>query len=508
MKNIILSLLFTPLFAFAQDKAVIPEFVKDSLDNYVNNALKQWNIPGVAVCIIKDGKVIVMKGYGVTEVNGTEKVDENTLFNIGSNTKAFTGTLVAMLDAEKKLSLDDKATKWLPEFKMKDDCTTKEVTVRDLLCHRLGMKNDQGDFLFWDTDLNSYDVLKKFSYLTPAYSFRSKWGYTNVAFLAAGLIAGNAAHSTWQDLVRTKLFEPLGMTRTLALSKEMINATNKAAAHTMENNHLVKIPYIRLDNMGPAGAISSSVHDLSKWVLMQLDTGKLDGKIIVPASAIEQTWIPNSIMGFGKLILDSGPPLTSLYGLGFVIQEYDHKRIISHNGGVNGFVSSVMLVPEENLGIIVLTNTDANAFYEVLKWQVLDAYFGLPYKNYSRLFADFIDHQKNPEREMLAKKRDTVAMHLPAELPLQKFIGEYINDFYGSLQIEKEGAHLSVKFQHHTMKGKLEPLGGNRFLCTYSNPVWGITEIPFTLENNEVKSVTIRIAGLVDDLDPYEFRKK
>lgn len=243
MKKTLICLLFVPLFCASQS-SIVPSFVRDSLDEYVNNALKQWQIPGVAVCIVKDGKVIVMKGYGVTEINGTEKVDENTLFNIGSNTKAFTATILTMLDAEKKLSLDDKATKWLPEFKMKDDCITKEVIVRDLFCHRLGMKNDHGEFLFWDTDLSRYDVIRKFSQLTPAYSFRSKWGHTNAAFLAAGLIAGNATHSTWEDLVRTKIFQPLGMTRTLALSKEMANATNKASAHTIENNRVIKIPYI------------------------------------------------------------------------------------------------------------------------------------------------------------------------------------------------------------------------------------------------------------------------
>lgn len=136
------------------------------------------------------------------------------------------------------------------------------------------------------------------------------------------------------------------------------------------------------------------------------------------------------------------------------------------------------------------------------------AYFGLPYKNYSKLFADFIESQTKTQKDLITRKKDTVAMHLPAAISLQKFTGDYNNDFYGNLRIEQEGGHLRVKFQHHIMTGKLEPLGGNRFLCTYNNPVWGITEIPFRIENNEASSVTIRIAGIVDDSDSYEFKKK
>jgi CubicO group peptidase (beta-lactamase class C family) len=411
------------LFVFNIYAQTVPGFVKDSLDNYVNTALQQWNIPGVAVCVVKDGKIIVMKGYGVTETGGTDKVDENTLFMIGSNTKAFTATILAMLDAEKKLSLDDKATKWLPEFKMKDPWVTKEVTVRDLLCHRLGMMTFQGDFMFFDTKISSLDILEKFSRLTPVYSFRSTWGYTNAAFLAGGLIAANATQSTWQDLVRTKIFQPLGMSRSLALSAEIINATNKAAAHSMDGNHqIIKIPYGQLDNLAPAGSISSSVNDLSKWAMMLLNNGNYQGKQVIPAAAIQQTRIPNSIIGDGRTAFNSGH--FSLYGLGWMLQEYGGKKIVSHTGGVNGFVTSVTLIPEEKLGIVVLTNTDANAFYEALKWEIMDAYFGFPYRGYSKLYYSNFERQLKAQDEITKKRRDTIAMHLPLSVPMKKLTGE------------------------------------------------------------------------------------
>ncbi|HYK56818.1 MAG TPA: serine hydrolase domain-containing protein, partial [Flavisolibacter sp.] len=193
MKKSFLQLLTVALIFFVQlvQAQEVPSFVKDSLDSYVQKALQDWKIPGVAVCVVKDGKVVVMKGYGVKEAGTDNKVDSNTLFMIGSNTKAFTGTALAILEAEKKLSLDDKVQKWLPDFKLYDPWVTKEATIRDLLCHRLGFETFQGDFMYFDSDLSKEEVRDKFSKVKPLYGFRSRWGYTNAAFLTAGEVIPN-----------------------------------------------------------------------------------------------------------------------------------------------------------------------------------------------------------------------------------------------------------------------------------------------------------------------------
>src|SRR5215211_3877049 len=184
----------------------VPLFVRDSLDSYVQRALNTWKIPGVAVAVVKDGKVIVMKGYGVKEAGKVDKVDENTLFMIGSNTKAFTATALAVLDAEKKLSLDDKVQKWLPDFKLYDTWVTKETNIRDLLCHRLGFETFQGDFMYFDSDLSKEDVRDKLSKVKPLYSFRSRWGYTNAAFLTAGEIIPKVTGKTWAEFLKERIF--------------------------------------------------------------------------------------------------------------------------------------------------------------------------------------------------------------------------------------------------------------------------------------------------------------
>lgn len=506
MKRLLLLLLLSVIVknGIAQ-KETVPSFVKDSLDNYVNTALKEWQIPGVSVCVVKDGKVVLIKGYGVKETGTADKVDENTLFMIGSNSKAFTGTALAILDAEKQVSLDDKVQKWLPDFKLYDPWVAKETNIRDLLCHRLGFETFQGDFMYFDSDLTVAEVREKMGKLKPLYSFRSKWGYTNSAFLTAGEIIPKVTGKTWAAYVTEKIFQPLGMNHTLALSKEITSSSNRALAHTVVLGELKKIPYGNIDNLAPAGSISSSANDLSHWVMAQLDKGKYDGKQVIPAAAIAQTWLPHSILGNGGTIFNKGH--FNLYGLGWFLEEYAGRKIVSHTGGVNGFVTSVTLITEEKLGIIVLTNTDANNFYEALKWEIMDAYFELPYRNYSQVY---LQGHRNNEKEMmrqLALKKDTISGNPKTDLPLSAFAGTYLHAIYGKMTITLENGKLKASFEHH--KGRyadLEALGGSRFLATFNDPLYGRKVWPFTIENGKVKSVTMKVADFVE-FTPYEFIK-
>lgn len=483
----------------------IPSFVKDSLDMYVNRALTDWQIPGVSVCIVKNGKVVVMKGYGVKDYDTKEKVDENTLFMIGSNSKAFTATALAMLDADKKLSLDDKVQKWLPDFKLYDSWVAKEANIRDLLCHRLGFETFQGDFMYFDSDLTTAEVREKMGKLKPMYGFRSKWGYTNCAFMTAGEIIPKVTRKSWAEFITDSIFKPLGMNNSLALSKDIQTASNKCAAHTVVMGELKKIPYGNIDNLAPAGSISSSVNDMSKWVMMQLNNGKLDDKRIIPASAIAQTRTPHSILGNGGHMFNKSH--FALYGLGWFLEEYAGRKVVAHTGGVNGFVTSVCLVPEEKLGIIVFTNTDANNFYEALRNEIEDAYLGLPYRNYSKVYLGFQQADEKEKANQYKEIRDSIAMNPKTELPLTAYAGEYMHDVYGNMNIKIEDGKLIMRFEHHKGRfGTLEPLGGNRFFCTYNDPLYGMKKLEFTVAGNKVKSLTVKVADFVE-FTPYEFIK-
>ncbi len=472
---------------------------------YVNRALTDWQIPGVSVCIVKNGKVVWMKGYGVKETGTNDKVDENTLFMIGSNSKAFTATALAMLDADKKLSLDDKVQKWLPDFKLYDPWVAKETNIRDLLCHRLGFETFQGDFIFFDSDLSTAQMRERMARLKPMYSFRSKWGYTNSAFMTAGEIIPKVTGKTWAEFLKEKIFTPLGMNNTLALSRDIPFALNKAAAHTVWMGELKKVAYGKIDALAPAGSISSSVNDMSKWVIALLNNGKVDGKEIISAAAIAETRTPHSIMGNGGHMFNKAH--FNLYGLGWFLEEYAGRKIVAHTGGVNGFVTSVCLIPEEKLGIVVLTNTDANNFFEALRNEIQDAYLGLPYRNYGKVYRSYQWADEEQKMKEWKETRDSIALNPKTELPLTAYAGEYMHNVYGKMNIKIENAKLIMRFEHHKGRyGTLEPLGDNRFFCTYSDPLYGMKKLEFTVANKKVKSLTVRVADFVE-FTPYEFIK-
>jgi CubicO group peptidase (beta-lactamase class C family) len=500
---LIILLLSCNVFAFAQKT---PSFITDSLDSYIKKALDIWQIPGVSVCIVKDGKVIVSKGYGVCESGKKEKVDENTLFMIGSNTKAFTGTAVAWMAEENKCSMEDKVKQWVPEFTTKDPWVAENATLTDILCHRMGTETFQGDFTFFDSDLSSKEIIAKYGNLTPTYNFRTTWGYCNTGFLLAGTALSAISGMSWDQFMRTKIFEPLQMKRSLPLISEISSATNKAAAHTLIDGDLKVIPYGRFDALAPAASISSSANDMSHWLLALLDSGQYNNKSVIPYAAILESREPKSIIGNARHPFNQSN--FSLYGLGWELEDYESHKIVMHTGGVDGFVTSVTLVPDQNLGIVVLTNTDQNYFYEALKWEILDAYLNLPYRNYSKVYSNYFKRSMARDNKEIKSWRDSVASKPALLLSASGFTGVYENEVYGNITISNTGDVFNLSFEHHKdLSAKLEYMGSNRFLCTYNNPLFGIKVFPFVIKDNEVKSFTLSVADFLE-YTTYEFVKK
>lgn len=506
-----LTLSLSAIFFFAKivaQPAAPPAFVRDSLDTYVGRALAQWQIPGVAVGIVKDGQLVVAKGYGVRELGKPERVDANTLFMIGSNTKAFTGTALAMLEADGKCSLTDPVKKYFPKFDMKDNWVESHVNLQDIVSHRLGMETFQGDFMYWTSDLTQDQVLEKFGKLEPVYPFRTTWGYCNAGFLVAGKVIENLSGKTWADFLRERIFQPLGMNRTLALSAEISTAQNAARAHTLAEGKLQLIPYGKIDNLAPAGSISSSIEDMSHWVAAQLNNGTWNGQEVISPKVIARTREPLSIEGRRRTTDTGIRRHYALYGMGWGLADYDGREIVSHTGGVNGFVTSVTLLPEENLGVIVLTNTDMNAFYVALMREIVDAYLGRPYRNYSQLFQEDFAEMTAVEASMVKQLRDTIATNPATALPLDRYTGRFDNEAYGWLDMQKDGNNLKVIFQHHpNLVGKLEPLGGNRFLLSFNDPLFGIKPVRFNLAEGRVKNFILQVADFVE-FTTYEFAKR
>ncbi len=483
------------------------DFIKDSLDTYMNRALTNWRIPGAAVCVVKDGKIVVMKTYGVKELGLPAKVDENTLFMIGSNTKAFTATAMAMLQDKKLISLDDKVTKYIPDFKLDNKLAGEQTTIRDLLCHRIGFQTFQGDFTFYNTNLSRREVIEKMGHVKAAYPFRAKWGYTNSAFLTAGEIIPRVTGKEWEVYLRENIFAPLGMTNTLALTADMPKSLNRTVPHTLVDGRLVAIPYCQIDALAPAGGICSSINDMSKWVLALLNDGRVGQRAVIPAPAIQATREAQDIVNTVSHL--NGETNYQLYGLGWFIQDYSGHHIVMHDGGVNGYVSSVTLVPKEHLGIIILTNTDQNRLYEALRWDIMDSYFKLPYRNYGDNYLYSFKAQQVNELAIDKKMKDSVAMKLPAAQPLRAYTGKYVNDLYGNLTITIGGDlnELQLRFEHHPkMFATAQPLGGNRFYVTFSDPELGKAVFPFTYAGGRLTGVGVKVADFIE-MTPYDFKK-
>ncbi len=497
-------LLLLPCFLYSQNDT--PAFIRDSLDIYVDRALKDWQIPGCAVAIIKNGKIILAKGYGVRDNESKLPVDEHSLFMIASNTKEVTGITMAKLELDKKLSLDDKVTKWLPWFNLYDPNATAMVTIKDMLSHRIGFETFQGDFCHWGTNTSRTEVIRRMAKVKPIYQFRDTWGYCNAGYVVAGEILEKATGVKWEDYVTTNYFKPMDMTETLPLSVQFKSTGNYCTPHTIYKNKLIRLELPNIDNLAPAASICSSISDWAKWVQMLLNDGKWNDREIIPQRAIQMSMRAVSNRGTFRPYFNTGH--FNLYGLGWNLLDYEGKKIALHTGGADGFVSSVSLIPEEKLGIIIFTNTDANNFYQALKWEIIDAYLGLPYRNYSALMLPGFKEMLKERNDWYNSVQDSIKNALPTGVPLKAFEGNYLNELYGTMKIAQEGNHLKASFEHHPNQfATLEYMGNNRFLCTYSNPLLGIKVFPFVIQNKKVKSVTVSCDDFVE-FTTYEFEHK
>jgi len=427
------------------------------LDAYVARAMKALDVPGMAVAIVKDGKVVVSKGYGVRKLGEATPVDENTLFGIGSNTKAFTAAALATLVDEGKISWDDPVYERLKGFEMYDPYVSKEMRIRDLLCHRSGLGLGEGDLMFWpQTTFTRDEVVYRLRFLKPATSFRTRFAYNNLMFLTAGQVVAEVSGKSWDDYLREKFFLPLGMKNTNTSTTAFKQGDNWAWPHSKVDGKLQPIPFENLDNAGPAGSINSSVADMSKWMLLQLNHGKIPGSEtrLFSEKSSGEMWAQQSITGVIEVSdeLKELKPHLSGYGLGWFLRDYKGRKLVSHSGGVAGFVTRVMLVPEEDLGVVILTNAEEDHAYESILFHILDAYLGGPTKDYVAAFKTLEDKDQKEADEKMSKAALARAADSKPSLALDKYAGDYSDPWYGKVTIRSENAGLLLNFER-TQKG-------------------------------------------------------
>jgi CubicO group peptidase (beta-lactamase class C family) len=432
------------------------------LDAYVGASMKTFAVPGIAVAIVKDGKVVLTKGYGVRKLGDPAPVDEFTTFGIGSNTKAFTTAALATLIDEGKLSWDDPVYQRLSGFVMYDPYVSHEMTIRDLLTHRSGMGLGEGDLLFWPATTYTRDeIIHKLRFMKPQSSFRSHYAYDNLLYMTAGQIIPAVTGISWDNYIQQRIFAPLGMNHSHVSYSAYKSGDDFASPHAPVDGKLQVLTFENLDNVGPAGAINSCAADMAKWVQLQLNRGKFadhDGHLFTEQRSKEM-WSPQTILPIGNYAapLAGLKPSFADYALGWGLRDYHGRKLVGHTGGVAGFVSRVMLVPEENLGVVVLTNAEESGAFESILYHVLDHYFGLPPTDWVAAFKSVKDIDEKDAAEDMKKAASSRAAGSKPSLPLDKYAGTYNDAWYGPVTIRMENGGLVITFDHTpTMIGDLQ----------------------------------------------------
>lgn len=439
-----ITLLFFPLRSQTASRSIDLK----TLDEYIEHARKDWQIPGLSIAIVKNDTIIHAKGFGVRDINFQDPVNENTLFAIASNTKAFTASSLAILVDENKISWDDHVKDYLPWFELYDPYVTNEMRIRDLLCHRSGLETFSGDLLWYGTAYSRKEVIQRAKYLAPAYGFRYGYGYSNIMFLTAGEIIPAVEEISWDEFLKKSFFDPLGMSRTTTSVRDLDKLGNIAQPHHVdwETGKTITIPYVNWDNIGPAGSINSSVRDMTQWIRFQLNDGKWNGQQIISEKNI---WEMRKIQNFqyqGRNTDENRPSWHFRgYGLGWGVRDYKGLIIISHGGGADGMISQVTIVPEEHFGFVILTNS-INYLPSALSEYILDLYFEGTSQDWSRLSLNsYISRQENNKQEEEEFIRNRVKGTKPS-LELQDYTGLYGGEMYGDAEVLLKNNQLVIKF--------------------------------------------------------------
>lgn len=437
--SLLLLLFVFPLFVYSQTL----EQKISKIDAYANQVMADWKSPGMAIGVVKDGKVVFTKGYGYRELGKPEKVDENTVFAIASNSKAFTAACLAILVDEKKLAWNDKVIKHLPGFQMPDPWVTSEITVRDLISHRSGLATFSGDLLWYETTYSADDVVNRVRYLKPASSFRSAYGYQNLMFMAAGQVLEKVSGKPWRVFVKEKILDPLGMARTTTSIKDLKD--NAAMPHNESGGTLRVLHRGNVDSAGAAAALNSSVSDLTKWIRLQLGRGTFEGTKIFSELQSWNMWQPNIMIPISEEISKNNPTRHFIsYGLGWVLYDYQSRKVLDHSGGLDGMLSYTVLIPEENTGFVVLTNSESPAF-AIMRSKILDVFTNAPDRDWN---TEAIERDKKNKADDAERVKKEDAARVPNTLPtlsLANYAGTYNSQMYGDVTIAVEHDKLVLR---------------------------------------------------------------
>jgi CubicO group peptidase (beta-lactamase class C family) len=470
MKNLFTILIFSLFCVTIVNSQAI---TSQQIDEVAERTLKAFDVPGISVAVIKDGKIIHSKGYGVRSLKTKEKVDENTLFGIASNSKAFTTTALGILVDEGKLNWDDKVRDYIPEFKMYNPYVTEEFTVRDLVTHRSGLGLGAGDLMFFpdSSDFTVKDIIHNLRYLKPVSGFRTKYDYDNNLYIVAGEVISRITGKSWDDFIAERILNPLEMKATGPSYDAIKTGKNIIDAHAAVEGKVQVIARSSLKVGHAAGGIYSNIDDLSKWVIMHLNHGKYGdnlAKTLISRRQHNELWSPQTIIP----VNNPGPYNVhfSAYGLGFGIVDVKGYKQLSHTGGLEGMVTQITMIPEIGLGIIVLTNQQEGSAFTAITNQIKDSYLGITGTD------RVAQYSKNRAGQLINADSTTTAVwkivnqNINSKTDFTQYLGTFKDPWLGEITISnKNGKMWFASKRSPQLKGEIFHFKGNSFVVKWVN---------------------------------------
>ncbi len=460
----------------AQSDARAAEF-----DRYVAQALAQWKTTGLAVTVVKDGRVVFAKGYGVRESGKPAPVDTSTLFAIASTTKAMTAAAIGMLVDEGKVSWDDPVTKHIPGFQVQDPWVTREITVRDLLTHRAGLGN--ADYLWYASDYPTDTLISRVALLKPAYSMRSGFIYQNVMYIVAGQVVAAASGMPWAEFVQRRIFGPIGMRNTHALASLVPSDANTASPHFRYGGDTIGVAKRDLSqSIGPAGDVWSSVADMSKWTMFLLDSGRVDGKALLKPDTWRELFTPQTIVPPDEFYPSQQltKPNWRTYGLGWFQHDYRGRKLDFHTGSLAGMVAILGLIRDDRFGVFVSGNLDHSEIRHALMYKAADTWVAGPGRDWSTDLLAIYDRQRVRRDSLRAAGEASRIRNTRPSLDLAKYAGVYEDATLGRVMITLSDGKLRLD-AGHALKGALEHWHYDRFQVRYDDRWQGTDPVTFTI---------------------------
>ena len=492
------------LIALAAPLAARAQEPYPGLDEYIAKAVQTWKIPGMSVAIVRNDTVIYTKGFGTLSAQSRTPVNDQTLFEIGSSSKAFTATLIAMMVSDGKMNWETHLSDYLPDFKLYDPEANAEVTLRDALTHRSGIA--RGELVWLGSGIGREEVLHRIRFLKPESPFRSKYSYQNMMFLAAGQAAGRAAGSTWDALIPQRIFGPLGMTSSVTTSKGLAT-TNVARPHTLDHDTAIVEGMFDGENIGPAGSILSNAKDMAQWLRFQLNDGVVGGKRLVNSNALRETHSPQILAvagappagrgGGGDPAARDSFPVThfSSYGMGWFVEDYHGQLMWQHGGNTTGMTAAVGMLPEKHVGVAVLSNMQSAQLPAIVMHYIFDRALGLPKQDLSgEAYARYAVQRKRADSVAAAQAGEHPKDAKPP-VPINAFVGTYTDSLYGDATVSiVEGQLEMSRGEWH---GPLQYWNANNFrwLLPPGTPT-GVMPIKFEISpDNTVTGLWFGIGG-------------